>query len=142
MLSGLALIGVTVWLWRTRHVRWVWLVTDTPAAWMYFVSVWALVAMIRRSFTGGVNAGIEIDIESHRKDGGNTVLVFWLPLPVEASVGDPFSIVAGCDKSFDTCRKRFANQVNFRGFPHLPGSDFAYSYADGETEHDGGPLYD
>ena len=96
----------------------------------------------RIDMTSGTNAGIRADIEAHRKEAGKVVLVLWLPLARPPQVGDTFSIAAGCDKSFETCRKRFANQDNFRGFPHMPGSDFAYSYADGDTEHDGGPLYD
>lgn len=94
------------------------------------------------TFTGGVNDGVSADIESHVKADGAVTLVFWLPLPAKPVAGDPFSIVAGCDKSFDTCKARFDNVANFRGFPHMPGQDFAYSYADGDTEHDGGPLYD
>ena len=34
-----------------------------------------------------------------------------------------FTIVAGCDKRFETCRTKFANRLNFRGFPHMPGND-------------------
>jgi hypothetical protein len=29
----------------------------------------------------------------------------------------------GCDKAFSTCRARFANSLNFRGFPYLTGDD-------------------
>ena len=47
---------------------------------------------------------------------------------------------AGCDKRRETCRDKFANILNFQGFPFMPGSDFAYGYADGETVHDGRPL--
>lgn len=32
-----------------------------------------------------------------------------------------------CDQQFQTCRDTFANTDNFRGFPHLPGSDFVLS---------------
>ena len=42
--------------------------------------------------------------------------------------GDTFMVTAGCDKSFATCRDKFANGVNFRGFPHMPGNDFVTSY--------------
>jgi hypothetical protein len=43
-------------------------------------------------------------------------------------LGDPAlvasgAIAAGCDKSFAMCGARFANRVNFRGFPHMPGAD-------------------
>jgi len=29
-----------------------------------------------------------------------------------------------CDQRFETCRDVFANSDNFRGFPHMPGTDF------------------
>ncbi len=32
-----------------------------------------------------------------------------------------------CDQRFETCRDRFSNTENFRGFPHLPGNDFVLS---------------
>ncbi len=37
------------------------------------------------------------------------------------------TVSAGCDKRFATCRAKFDNVVNFRGFPHMPGNDFAPS---------------
>lgn len=56
------------------------------------------------------------------------------------AIGDGFEIVAGCDKRFATCREKFANAENFRGFPHLPGNDAAYGYASDGQAFDGGPL--
>ena len=56
LLAALTLVGVTVWLWRTRRAAWVWLVTGLPAAWMYVVSIWALVRLIQVNFAGGLNA--------------------------------------------------------------------------------------
>jgi carbon starvation protein len=50
LLAALALLGVTVWLWRTRRAWWVWPVAGLPAAWMYVVSMWALYGFIRRGF--------------------------------------------------------------------------------------------
>jgi carbon starvation protein len=45
LLAALTLLGVTVWLWRTRREAWVWLVTGVPTAFMYAMSTWALVGM-------------------------------------------------------------------------------------------------
>lgn len=45
LLAALTLLGVTVWLWRTRRVWWVWVVTGLPTVWMYVMSTWALAAM-------------------------------------------------------------------------------------------------
>ena len=42
----------------------------------------------------------------------------------------------GCDKAFATCRDRFANTLNFRGFPYLTGDDVLI--APPPAPHDGG----
>jgi carbon starvation protein len=42
LLAALSLMGVTVWLWRTRRAMWVWIVTGIPTAFMYVMSMWAL----------------------------------------------------------------------------------------------------
>ena len=54
LLAALTLLGVTVWLWRTRRAWWVWLVTGIPTAWMYAVSTWGLITMVRTKFALGV----------------------------------------------------------------------------------------
>lgn len=54
LLAALTLIGITVWLWRTRRAMWVWFVTGLPAVAMYVVSVWALVLLIQANFARGV----------------------------------------------------------------------------------------
>lgn len=90
-------------------------------------------------FSGGLSA--EVDGHEKRTDG-TVVLSLWLPLEEDIEPGRAFLVTAGCDKTFGTCRQRFANQLNFRGFPHVPGADFAYSYADGERVHDGGPIFE
>ena len=45
LLAALTLLGVTVWLWRTRRERWVWFVTGIPTVLMYVMSTWALISM-------------------------------------------------------------------------------------------------
>jgi carbon starvation protein len=50
LLAALTLLGVTVWLWRTRRAWWVWIVTGLPTAWMYVMSTWALVTMTLPKF--------------------------------------------------------------------------------------------
>jgi uncharacterized phage protein (TIGR02218 family) len=75
-------------------------------------------------------------------DDGIARLTLWLPLEREVVSGARLTITAGCDKSFATCKARFGNGLNFRGFPHVPGSDFSYSYVDGERLHDGGPIFE
>ncbi len=53
------------------------------------------------------------------------------PPPNAARIGDLVEISEGCDKAFETCAGRFANALNFRGEPHLPGIDLLTRYAAG-----------
>ncbi len=94
----------------------------------------------RLTFTGGANAGLSVEVKQHTSDSGVT-LALWQAMPQPIAPGDTFTVTAGCDKRFATCRDRFANAVNFRGFPHIPGNDFVLSYpAPGEPGNDGGSL--
>ena len=54
----------------------------------------------------------------------------WLLLdePLALAAGRRVLIREGCDKRFVTCRDRFANAVNFRGEPHVPGADLLTRY--------------
>jgi uncharacterized phage protein (TIGR02218 family) len=81
------------------------------------------------TWTGGANAGLAVEVKSHRVTDGVATFVLWLAMPEPVAGGDAFSVTAGCDKRFETCRERFDNVVNFRGFPHIPGNDFVTRYA-------------
>jgi uncharacterized phage protein (TIGR02218 family) len=95
----------------------------------------------RLIFTGGANNGLAVEVKRHRVDDGVIVLELWQAMPHAIAPGDPFIVTAGCDKRFSTCRARFHNAVNFRGFPHIPGNDFIVRYAvAGEPGHDGTAL--
>jgi uncharacterized phage protein (TIGR02218 family) len=80
------------------------------------------------SWTSGANSGASTEIKAHAVNGGEVRLAFWQPVARLIAVGDDFFAVVGCDKRFETCRDRFANAVNFRGFPHIPGNDFLVRY--------------
>lgn len=94
------------------------------------------------TFLGGPLSGQSFDIEDHDLVAGGARIALWLPMRALPQAGDPVSLTIGCDKSFAMCRNRFANAINFQGFPHMPGEDFAYSYVDGVSEHDGRPIHD
>ena len=47
---------------------------------------------------------------------------------VDVAPGTAVELVEGCDKLLSTCAGRFANAVNFRGEPHLPGNDLLTRY--------------
>lgn len=95
----------------------------------------------RLSWTGGANAGLAVEIKSHRLVADGVALDLWQAMPEPIAAGDAFAVRAGCDKRFDTCRDRFDNAVNFRGFPHIPGNDFVTRYAvSGEPGNTGKSL--
>jgi uncharacterized phage protein (TIGR02218 family) len=50
------------------------------------------------------------------------------PPPIPAQAGEFVEIAEGCDRRFATCVNRFANGLNFRGEPHLPGADLLTRY--------------
>jgi carbon starvation protein len=52
LLAALTLLGVTIWIWRTRRVWWVWPLVGIPTTWMYGMSTWALYRMTAPSFFG------------------------------------------------------------------------------------------
>ena len=79
-------------------------------------------------FSGGANAGFAVEVKTHRVALDGVLIELWQAPPEPISVGDGFTVTAGCDKRFSTCRDRFGNGVNFRGFPTIPGNDFVISY--------------
>ena len=73
---------------------------------------------------GEANSGLEVMVA--RSEGDR----LWLSdAPAFSVVGTPLvELVEGCDKQLETCLSRFANVVNFRGEPFLPGIDLLTRY--------------
>ncbi|GIL03336.1 MAG: hypothetical protein BroJett030_32350 [Alphaproteobacteria bacterium] len=94
----------------------------------------------RLAFSSGANAGLAVEVAEHMAGDGTVVLHLWQPPARPLAAGDGFTVRAGCDKAFATCREKFANGINFRGFPHIPGNDFALGYAAAFRQMDGGPI--
>lgn len=69
----------------------------------------------------GANAGLTHDVKTNV--GGGGAITLQLPAPYDIAIGDTFTIYPGCDKSAATCKAKFSNLVNFRGFPDVPGPD-------------------
>jgi uncharacterized phage protein (TIGR02218 family) len=95
----------------------------------------------RLVFTGGGNVGFVTEVKRHAADGLGT-LALWQAPPAPIMAGDALQVTAGCDKSFSTCRTKFGNGINFRGFPHMPGNDFIIGgVGPGDGALDGGSLF-
>lgn len=48
-----------------------------------------------------------------------------LPLQSAPASGDAFTVYQGCDHTPGTCRSKFNNLPNFRGFPYVPPPQMA-----------------
>jgi uncharacterized phage protein (TIGR02218 family) len=103
-----------------------------------FASGWFALGTL--AWTGGANAGRRAEVAWHIREAG-TMTVTLLEAPVRPiAPGDAFVIRAGCDKRLETCRDKFSNVVNFRGFPHIPGQDAVIRYATRDGGHEGAVL--
>jgi uncharacterized phage protein (TIGR02218 family) len=101
---------------------------------------WFRGGMLR--WTGGTNAGLGRPVRQHTVTGGIARIALWQAAPHPIAAGDTFTIAAGCDKTAATCRAKFANLANFRGFPQMPGTDRVLSYPTGDDgAEDGGSFF-
>lgn len=89
------------------------------------------------TWTSGANAGLKAEVKLHSKGGSAVSLELWQAMPKPVETGDGFAVTAGCDKSARTCFLRFGNLDNFRGFPHVPGVDFALAVPERGKKNDG-----
>ena len=94
----------------------------------------------RMEWLSGANAGAITRIAAASRSEGTLAVQPWRSPDRPVAVGDRLRVVAGCDKSLAMCRDLYGNVANHRGFPHLPGNDFAFSYVAPDGVHDGRPL--
>jgi uncharacterized phage protein (TIGR02218 family) len=80
------------------------------------------------AWSSGKRAGLRDRVVTAERLGGADVLGFAAPVGDWVIEGEALVLTAGCDRRFATCAARFGNAVNFRGFPHIPGSDFVLRY--------------
>lgn len=72
----------------------------------------------------GIAEGLSAPIKSDTSEGGIRLIELWAPLHLSPEPFAALRLVAGCDKRFATCRAKFANAINFQGFPDIPGDDW------------------
>jgi uncharacterized phage protein (TIGR02218 family) len=72
----------------------------------------------------GLSGVIRLDQETPK----GREIELWQRVGGNLAKGDRLRLVAGCDKRADTCRLKFDNFLNYRGFPHIPGEDWLASY--------------
>ncbi len=93
------------------------------------------------SWTSGGNAARQMEVKRFSISGSVAEIELWRSMPSAIATGDEFTVTAGCDKTFPTCKAKFANSANFRGFPHIPGNKYVLAYpVSGDPGHDGGSM--
>ena len=79
-------------------------------------------------------------VKNDRLSGDGRSIELWETLGQDVASGDVIRIEAGCDKQAETCRLKFNNFLNFRGFPHIPGEDWLMRYPVSGAGNDGGSV--
>lgn len=93
----------------------------------------------RINWTSGDKAGSTSDIRISQITNNRLRVSLWRTPPAGIAPGDTATLVVGCDKTAATCVSRFGNFDNYRGFPDMPGEDFAGEYAKpGDPSQNGG----
>jgi uncharacterized phage protein (TIGR02218 family) len=80
-------------------------------------------------FQSVANLGRRLDIKRHRSFAASARIDFWQAPKYPIAPGEVIKLTPGCDKQLLTCRDKFANTMNFRGFPNMPGNDFIVAVA-------------
>jgi len=88
----------------------------------------------------GDGAGVIRAIKRDRFEDGVRRISLWQEVPIRLSGDDQVRLEAGCDKQVQSCRLKFHNFLNYRGFPNIPGEDWAMSYPTRSGVNDGGSL--
>ncbi len=88
----------------------------------------------------GASLGMTVMIKGDRLTTNGRVIDLWHGTGAALIAGDTIRLQAGCDRRAGTCRDKFTNFLNFRGFPHIPGEDWLTSYPASTTLNDGGSL--
>lgn len=105
----------------------------------HFADSWCSGGLL--SWTSGENAGRQMEVKRFINSGEAVEIELWRSMASPIAPGDGFDITVGCDKTFPTCKAKFGNQINFRGFPHIPGNSYLFAYpAPGDADHDGSSM--
>jgi uncharacterized phage protein (TIGR02218 family) len=93
------------------------------------------------TFSSGANQGRTVTVKRQARAAGAATIELWQSLSDPIAVGDRFAPTLGCDHAFETCKTKFHNAINFRGFPHMIGADAAIAAVSASTPRDGESRY-
>ncbi|MGB0507811.1 MAG: DUF2163 domain-containing protein [Pikeienuella sp.] len=94
----------------------------------------------RLEWTTGPLTGETVRIAMHQALSVSASLTLMSDPVSSVQSGEQFVVTVGCDKSYETCRDRFDNLDNFRGFPFVPGENWVTAFPNDGGTHDGGSL--
>jgi len=83
---------------------------NDAGSWQYGVVTWVT----------GANAGLSMEVKSSSQIGA---FELFLPMGFVIANGDTFTVETGCAKTFNDCKFKFDNVINFQGFPYVPAPD-------------------
>lgn len=75
-------------------------------------------------FEDGAAAGLSGTVKADRVLGALRLVELWEEPGAAAEPGARVTLTVGCDGRAETCREKFNNFVNFRGFPNVPDEDW------------------
>lgn len=106
-----------------------------------FASGWFALGALE--WLSGANVGERGSVKADAADPlSGRRITLWQRPGASIAPGDRLRIEAGCDKRAETCRGKFDNFLNFRGFPHIPGEDWVTAYPKDGDVHDGSSRRD
>jgi len=92
----------------------------------------------RLTILTGRAKGLKGVVKFDRDGDGRRTITLWVDFDLSPEIGDLIKLEAGCDKLAVTCRSKFANFLNYRGFPNVPSTDWVASYPVASQRNDGG----
>ena len=95
----------------------------------------------RLEVMSGAAAGLAGVVKKDRVQGSGRRIELWQSIVASMVSGDQIRLTAGCDKTAGTCRSKFGNFRNFRGFPHIPGEDWLSAYPGQDRPNTGGSRF-
>ena len=81
------------------------------------------------AWESGANIGLSGEIKTYTVDGFGLIFT----MPDDIATGNTCALIAGCDKTLETCRDRYGNTINFRGEPYIPSRDQLTQTPEGGT---------
>ena len=99
------------------------------------VLTWSLDGNVANRATSGFVKAFSVSASQPQP---RQTITLWQPMRFTPRIGDQFTVSVGCDRRFETCRDKFSNAINFRGFHLMPGNDFIISYPLRSDANDGG----